>query len=316
MPGYRIVGGVPVTTPEGVFENYRPAPHNAAPEEWAATRQHVLTACRAADYPTVGSALTCIGVVARFYAWAHRYGMDMDPETLFAPSNVERYCTHDLTHLAESSQSNHRGYLRRVARAATQRAPWPEPPHQYVDGKRIQPPYTPDEVEDLWDAACAQKTERRTRAAQTMLALGLGAGLKPHEIAAVTADDIRVHPENHRLMVVLLPDRHVPVLQPWVDPLQALARTYTDGTLTGATSARTKDPLGVARQGIVWPRWIQFRPVRLRTTWMASVLSQDVRMSEFMVMAGTVSAKSLEEVAPHVPGRWSGDEYLLKGAGL
>jgi len=39
-------------------------------------------------------------------------------------------------------------------------------------------------------------------------------------------------------------------------------------------------------------------------------------VSEFMEMAGTVSSKSIEAIAPYVAGRWDRDEYLFKGAGL
>ena len=48
---------------------------------------------------------------------------------------------------------------------------------------------------------------------------------------------------------------------------------------------------------------------------MATVLTHDLRVSEFMVIAGTVSSKSLEVIAPYVEGRWTGNEYMHKAAG-
>ncbi|MDO5619751.1 hypothetical protein [Kocuria sp.] len=78
-----------------------------------------------------------------------------------------------------------------------------------------------------------------------------------------------------------------------------------------------KDPLGKIRAGIELPSYLpSLHYARLRTTWMATILTQDVRISEFMAMAGTVSAKTLEAIAPYVPGRWDADVYLMKAANL
>lgn len=91
----------------------------------------------------------------------------------------------------------------------------------------------------------------------------------------------------------------------------------TQGPLVGPSNPKAKDPLGSARSKIEWPTHLPaFRSSRLRTTWMATVLTHDLRVSEFMHLAGTVSSKSIEAIAPYVPGRWDDDEYLFKGAGL
>ena len=98
----------------------------------------------------------------------------------------------------------------------------------------------------------------------------------------------------------------------YVDPLREVARNHPIGSLLGLGSPRGKDPLARARKGLEIPdRLPALTMSRLRTTWMADVLVR-VRISEFEVMAGTVSAKSLEAVAPHVPVR---EDYLEHGAG-
>jgi len=61
---------------------------------------------------------------------------------------------------------------------------------------------------------------------------------------------------------------------------------------------------------------VGFRPSRLRTTWMADVLAENLRISEFMRIAGTVSSKSLEVIASYVAQRIDRDEYLFSAAGL
>lgn len=49
---------------------------------------------------------------------------------------------------------------------------------------------------------------------------------------------------------------------------------------------------------------------------MADVLADDVRISEFMNMAGTVSSKSLEVIAPFVARQLEGEHYLFAADGL
>lgn len=118
-------------------------------------------------------------------------------------------------------------------------------------------------------------------------------------------------------MVIRLESRTTPVLAKYTDRLRDLCSRYREEPLVGKHRATAKDPLGALRQDVAWPDWLpRFRPSRLRTTWMADVLTLDLRISEFMVIAGNVSSKSLEVIAPDVPGRWNGDAYLFKGAGL
>lgn len=149
-----------------------------------------------------------------------------------------------------------------------------------------------------------------------MLTLGLGAGLKPGEMLKVSAEMIAHHPEDRRLVVILLEDRVVPVRSKYSRLLLALAEQRPDGPIIGDYKPEAKDPLGKLRANVRWPAEIAFRPSRLRTTWMADVLNEDVRISEFMKIAGTVSSKSLEVIAPYVEQRIEHDRYLFAAAGL
>ncbi len=316
MPKHRVIGGVVVTTPEGVFANYRPDAYLMPTEVWGIVRPVAIDACRAAEYASVASALQCLSAVTYFLAWAHGEGLSLDLEQVFIPAHVERYCATALRHLSTETQSTRRGYLRRVARACTKKAPWPPPPKPFANNHTIQPPYSAEEVEALWAAAGSQATDHRERVATAMLTLGLGAGVKPGEMLAVTAETVKAHPHDPRLVVILLENRVAPVRTQYVDHLLDLCDRYPDGPLIGMHKETAKDPLGALRQNVEWPEWLAFRPARLRTTWMADVLAQDLRISEFMTIAGTVSSKSLEVIAPYVAQRIERDEYLFAAAGL
>lgn len=307
-----------MTTPAEVFGGYRPAAHMVPPPVWKIVRPVAVQACVAADYTSVASALAVMSTVTHFLAWAYRQDIPLDLESVFVPALVERYCTTQLQDRASETRATRRGYLRRVGRACTAHAPWPPEPKPFADNCALRPPYTAAEVEGFWRAADAQRTPHRIRVATVILTLGLGAGLKAGEMLSInSADHVRIHPADPRLMVIMLPDRTVPVVATYTDRLRELCRRHPEGPLIGHYKAHAKYPLGNVRANLEFPDWLPaFRPATLRTTWMATVLSQDLRISEFMHIAGTVSAKSLEAIAPYVPGRWDKETYLFKGAGL
>lgn len=313
---FRVIGGHIVTTPEGVFAHYKPQKSRVPKEVWKVVRPVAIKACRAADYASVPSALSCMSTVTYFLAWVHRQGLGLDLERVFIPAHVERYCATALKGLAPETQSTRRGYLRRVGRACTKKAPWPPDPKPFANNHVILPPHSAKEVEWLWQAARNQATEHQRHVALTMLTLGLGAGLKPGEMLKVSAEMIAHHPEDRRLVVILLEDRVVPVRSKYSRLLLALAEQRPDGPIIGDYKPEAKDPLGKLRANVRWPAEIAFRPSRLRTTWMADVLNEDVRISEFMKIAGTVSSKSLEVIAPYVEQRIEFDRYLFAAAGL
>lgn len=317
MPKHRVIGGHIVTTPDQVFENYKPDVHKVPTEAWKVIRPVAVAACREADFVSVASAHEALRYVSYFLYWVMRQGEPLDLETVFIPSMVERYCATQAKHMSSEARSTARSRLRKVGRACTKKAPWRPEPTPFANNHTLQPPYAAEEVEGFWRAAVAQCTERRRQTARGLVVLGAGAGLTPGEVLGVTAAHVRVHPGDSRLVVILLPSRTVPVLTAWTQRLGDLCTDYPDRPLVGPSNPKAKDPLGSARSKIVWPSHLPtFRSSRLRTTWMANVLAQDVRVSEFMEMAGTVSSKSIEAIAPYVAGRWDRDEYLFKGAGL
>lgn len=317
MPSQVVLAGMRLTTPQEVLEHYTPAPSVATSQEWGRVRTFVVGAVSAANYPSPWAALIAVRYTTRLVVWARSLDMPLEVEVVLSPDHINRFVASELAHMTASGRSSVRSYLRRVARAANPSAHVPSLGPAFPRDRPLARPYTPGEVVGFWEAADAQATPKRTRVLTVMLTLGLGAGLKPREVLAVTAGHVRRHPTDERLTAIFLPGRTVPVLHEYTQRLRELCRDYPDGPLIGPHRGDVKDPLGVLRKGIELPDYLpRLRAPQLRSTWMVSVLSQDVRISEFMHMAGTVSAKSLESIAPYVPGRWHSEEYLLKGAGL
>ena len=319
MPRTLVLGGAVVNTPDEVLEHYAPSAATMSATRWRTIRPLVVEAVGKANYTSAWGAHFAMRTTSVFVSWAVDQHLPLETERVFTPSNVERFCATCAKGLSRRTRANYRSALRSVARAATKKAPWPPEPKPYSDHVHLASPYTEAEVASFWRCAESQATEYRTRILTVMLTLGLGAGLKVSELLAVSADEhVRVHYDDERLWVIALEDRTVPVLAPLVPRLQQLCREYPTGPLIGKHQSTAKDPLGTLRRHVEIPSYLPTLTMsRLRTTWMTSVLMQpDVRISEFMLMAGTVSSKTLECIAPFIPYRAADDEYLFKGAGL
>lgn len=316
MPRTLVVRGHVVTTRPELFGHYVPSPSTVPPEVWPVIRPLAHRAVAAADYESLWGAHFALRQTCRFLTWAHGQGVPMEAEQVFTPARVERFVgtiarTHSRRYLG-----NVRSSLRAVARAATTRAGWPQDPRPYTDHVHLKPPYTQDELAGYWRAVDHQGTVKAKRVLRGMLVLGGGAGLSVAEALTITAaEHVRTHPEDRRLVVLVLPDRTVPVLSSSVPALLALCKETPEGPIIGATTAK-KDPLGMLRKGVRTPQWLPpLTMSRLRTTYLATLLRQDLRISEFLHIAGTVSSKTLECIAPYVPQR-SEDEFLFKAVGL
>lgn len=295
-----------------VIRNYRPPVDSIPAELWGRLRPVVSAAVDAAEIASPAGALSAMRIAARYGAWADEQGRRLRDGALdLNTDDIQRFCALEGARLSSSSVSTVRSTLRRLS-GTGQRGP--TPPGQAMEpiSRHMTAPYSPEEMAGFRGCVSVQSTARRRRTLTVMLGLCAGAGLRVTEMMSVTADDLRYKVNDPRLCIIKLPDRTVPVLLEYVDPLRDVARRHLTGPLLGLGSSRGKDPLAQARKGLEIPdRLPALTMSRLRTTWMADVLRR-VRISEFEVMAGTVSAKSLEAVAPHVPIR---DDYLEHGAG-
>lgn len=312
-----VVNGVIVTTVNGVFDHYTPTPARIPRAQWQRIRPLVVTAVRAAGYPSIHATHFAMRATSGFVAHCEDQGLPLDPEVIFLPDRVEHYITTARAVATKLTRANERGALRRVGRAATLKAPWPPEPGSSIGHIHVTAPYTAEDVAGFRAIATQQATAHRTRVLTTLLVLGLGAGLKPREILACTADQVRQHVTHKDLYVIETPGRYVPVLPDYVDDLLVLRGQHPSGPLVGRYTPTAKDPFGVLRKGIEIPRHLPRLSVpRLRTTWMATVLAHDLRIWEFLHIAGLQSASSLDAIASYVPARWDDSVYLLKGAGL
>lgn len=293
------VRGLSCASAAEVIDAYRPTRSRADDGLWSVLRPLARKAATATDYESPATALLGMRALTGFLLWAHAEDLPLDLERLLTPFRVEQYATVGMSKLSPRSRSTMRGALRRIGRSATSRAPWVAEEHVYR-GHVLAPPYTPAEVAGYWEAAQAQATARRSRVLTTVLALGLGAGLRSREIVWVTPSAIRQRGAG--LVTVDLPDRVVPLRSGIAHTLvDLIADDDANQPVIGRVNPGANDPLERCRRGIELPARLPRLVVsRLRTTWAVEVLQSGVRISEYLTIAGTTSAKTLEAMVPHV----------------
>lgn len=314
----RMVSGVWVATPAEVIECYRPRQEFIAEPLWGQIRPLTTQATTAAQHASVEAALAAVRATAQFLAWATREEIPLTAERVFRSEHVERYIATQTWRMTPASRSTRRSHLRRVARAATKAAPWPQPERPYARTTPMLAPLTAQEENSFWEAVRAQPSPIWERRLKALMVLGLGAGLPSREALTVTIrDHFRVSAIDDRLWLIELPDRQVPIDHRYVSLAQELSEFDHEEPLVGPFRRDAKNPMAVLTEGIAMPPGQRsLRMTQFRTTWMKRVLERDVRISEFQAMSGIASAKTLETIAPFIDLRAERSEWLLKGAGL
>ena len=169
----------------------------------------------------------------RLVLWATGAGLPLEREIILDPDTIERFTEFGLG--SDRSRATYRAVLRRVAPLLTKKAPWePRPPG--VARRQVAPPYTAQELELLRRDAAQQSTPRRRRAAQALLALGLGAGLDGRWVASVAAEDVTRRPGRVVVTVGEPKARNVVVAGAWENEVVELADTAGDEFLVGGRS--------------------------------------------------------------------------------
>lgn len=288
-------------SPEAAVHRYRP---NAIPrDEWAPvagfTRESVLLVHPRSER----HAIEAMRTVSQFIVWAHREGYPLDREGMFVPDAVERYITVGAAHLSVTSRATRRSDLRRFARQITTKAPWsPDPPQ--LRRRRTIEPFTKEQITRLWEIAHDQSTEIRRRRFTGYLALGLGAGLHPHEMWKANVGDLET---VHGFLCVQVRHGNHPRTVPVTAP--------NDVVLGGFLSEPAEEPIlayrprkwdrspfhEMLRKADIPPGCPTITPARLRATWMVDHLCHGISMGGLTRIAGFTSWRPYTSLQQFVP---------------
>ena len=210
---------------------------------------------------------------------------------------VEAFVALGLPGRAPSTRGTYRSVLRRDVAGKPPRAAAGFPPSPAAR------PYKSQELAELWSVAASQKSPWRRTSALSFLALGIGAGLRPAELAAVTGADIRA--EHEAVAVRASNGRVVAVAGTYAKVLAQQAEETGEGHLfcPGGADRHYKNFVNnFCRTLVASPTGPMFSSGRARSTFICSHLATGTPLRELLYMTGTSEVESLLRYARVVPG--------------
>lgn len=143
------------------------------------------------------------------------------------------------------------------------------------------------------------------------MALGYGAGLSLAEIVTLPGRQIRVTESGVQVEVTGARPRIVPALP---EAHAALRRDHPDSSVLADVRPSRTAGANVISNLVIPEAAPRFDSVRLRTTWMVTLLIRGARLSEVTSLAGITSTKNFQDIIDFVPRR-SLDEIAAVLAG-
>ena len=281
-----------------------PAAHWAAIE--AFVRSAALEATPHGPYDTT----RFISTIARHTHWCWQTaGLPLDRSVIFHRDVIEEFARVGCPDVTRTSAGNFRSTLLRVAEVllpmqerVTRLSPLcnPSPSTPYSDAEQAQ----------LASWANCQPNARRRRDANTILALGLGAGLSAGELKTILVGDITVDDQGVLVHVTGKRPRVVPVLADWEDPLRHLVDHAPPSRLAFGVERTTPNSRNGVTNFVKRTRDIGLRPNshRMRATWVVNHLTWGTPLVPFMEAAGLQTLEVIDRYMRFVPGVYSADQ--------
>ena len=162
---------------------------------------------------------------------------------------IEAFCVAGLAGRASSTRGTYRSVLYRLA------APVHGPPGQRATpfaGAQAPAPYSPGERAELAAVAAAQRGAAKRASALAMVVFGIGAGLRPGELAALRGSDVTAAAAGWRSRSAGRP-RAVPVAARYAGRAAGLARRAGRGTCSGPARRTAATRTSSTTSPAAWP---------------------------------------------------------------
>jgi hypothetical protein len=271
----------------------------------AVIRQFVEDAVTLAQPLTKYSAETLMRPVMHFVYWCV-FVLGYEPtREIFEPETVQAYIDEAIDGKTDGTRRNYRAWIIRVAEVVNpdRNAIRSKP----LNGRGMEPPYTAGDMVVLRRWSEGQSTQYRRNGAQTLIALGAGAGLSAIEIAHLRREYVELLPDGAVEVHVHIDGdfkRSVIVASPFDSQLAELVAPL-DGNRMVFLTDRTRTVNDVVSaftsKLAVPPGTPQVTVRRLRNTWLVNHLTNRVDVSTLMRAAGLESLESISRLAMFVP---------------
>ena len=245
-------------------------------------------------------ARSVLALLARFAAGQ---GVPAAPQWLLDYDVVEAFCVRGCAGLASSTRGTYRSVLYRLA------APVHGVPGQRgtpFPGSRTPAPYSPGERAELASIARAQRDPARRASALAMVVFGIGAGLRPGELAALRgADAVRAGGQVIVHVTGGPAPRMVPVAARYAGRALQLARRAGDGYVfcPGPADRGYKNLVNVfAARLAADPAAPRLAAGRCRASFICGHLAAGTPIPVLLAISGIAEPESLARYARHVAG--------------
>ncbi len=249
------------------------------------------------ELPRARSVLACL---ARF---AEVRGVPASREHLLDYDVIEAFCVAGCASAASSTRGTYRSVLYQLAAPVHGEPGCRATPFA---GARAPAPYSPGERAELAAAARAQRDPAKRASALAMVVFGIGAGLRPGELAALRGSDVTGL--GGRAVVHAcagLAPRAVPMAWRYAGRARELARRAGDDYVfrPGPASRAYKNFVnGFAGRLAADPDAPLLSMGRCRASFICDHLAAGTQVPALLAVTGIAEAGSLARYARHVPG--------------
>jgi integrase len=247
----------------------------------------------------VPRARSVLALLARF---ARGQGVPSSPTELLDYDVVEAFCVRGCAGRASSTCGTYRSVLYQFAGQVHG-----EPGQRATPfaGAKAPAPYSAGQRADLAAAARAQRDPAKRSSALAMVVFGIGAGLRPGELAALRGSDV-TH-DGGRVVVVHVPanpGRAVPVAPAYAGRGAELARRAGGGFVfrPGPADRGYKNFVNNFAGRLAWdPGAPPLSMGRARSSFICDHLAAGTALRTLLAITGIIEAESLARYARHVP---------------
>ena len=247
----------------------------------------------------VPRARSVLGLLARFAAGQ---GVAPSPRQLLDYDVVEAFCVRGCAGRAKATCGTDRSVLSLfsgpVHGEQKQRATG-------FAGAKAPPPYSGAERAAVAAAARAQREAGKRSSALAVVVFGVGAGLRPGELAALRGSDVTWIGGRVVVHLAAGTGRAIPVTPAYAGRAAELARLARDGFVfrPGPADRAYKNFVNGFARGLAWdPDAPGLSMSRARSSFICDHLAAGTPLRVLLAIAGIAEAESLARYARHVPG--------------
>ena len=230
-------------------------------------------------------------------------GLPLTVEKVLTTDNISDYVRRGMAGASDDNKIERQRRLLWVASAAN---PGPTTPAKLspVGYDAVKPPYTPKERAAIIRVARTQPNPRAGQQFASIVALGFGAGADSVDLRDLWIRDTTAEPQTGLTVAFHGPrPRTVPVRRVAEDLLlAAIEGRQPDELVIGRKRDRRNTAARVIEDAALY-RVPHIEPARMRTTWLADLMTDPIPLAVILQAAGLKSARTLVDVLPHL-GPW------------